>query len=333
MSYIITRLFSGLFLLISHLSVAQTEPLAPLSVRPLLTADSLYQAALAEPQSKALNNNLFIPETPGNLESKVMALRLFYNQNLERLAVPLATVNQKYDALNPQVKRFALPAALVGIGFVGLGRNHIFDYDAEIHEDIMEEHAGFRTTIDDHTRLVPLVAVYGLNLAGIKGKHNLVELSIIALTTDYLSGIITNNIKTLTREHRPDGSNDDSFPSGHTSSAFSKATILWQEYKDVSIWYGVGGYAFASATGALRMLNKKHWLSDVLAGAGVGILTTQAVYAVYPWVQQKIKHTIPALAEKQLMVMPAYTQGSIGFSMVYALNKPNQAKYTAKAKR
>jgi len=274
-----------------------------------------------------------MPETPGNLESKVITLQLFYNHNLDRLAVPLGNINQKYEALNPQVKRFALPAALVGIGFVGLGRNHIFDYDAEIHEDIMEDHAGFRTTIDDQMRLVPLVAVYGLNLAGVKGKHNLVELSIIALTSNYVSGLITKNVKTLTREHRPDGSNDDSFPSGHTSSAFAKATILWQEYKDVSIWYGVGGYAFASATGALRMFNKKHWLSDVLAGAGVGILSTQVVYAVYPWVQQKIIHTIPDLAEKQLMIMPAYTQGSIGFSMVYALDKPKQAKNITRLKK
>jgi hypothetical protein len=44
------------------------------------------------------------------------------------------------------------------------------------------------------------------------------------------------------------------------------ATILFLEYKDQGIWYGIGGYGFAAATGVLRMFNNKHWVSDVIPG-------------------------------------------------------------------
>jgi hypothetical protein len=48
-----------------------------------------------------------------------------------------------------------------------------------------------------------------------------------------------------------------------------------QEYKDVSIWYGISGYVVATGTGFFRMYNDRHWLTDVAAGAGIGILCTK----------------------------------------------------------
>ena len=39
-----------------------------------------------------------------------------------------------------------------------------------------------------------------------------------------------------------------------------------------SPWYAVGGYAVATFTGVMRVLNNRHWISDVLSGAGIGIL-------------------------------------------------------------
>ena len=47
---------------------------------------------------------------------------------------------------------------------------------------------------------------------------------------------------------------------------------MWQEYKDVSVWYGISGYIVATGTGFFRIYNNKHWLTDVAAGAGIGIL-------------------------------------------------------------
>lgn len=67
-------------------------------------------------------------------------------------------------------------------------------------------------------------------------------------------------------------------PSGHTATAFMTATMLTKEYGHRSPWVGIGAYSVATATGLMRMANNKHWLSDVLTGAGIGILSTEAGY-------------------------------------------------------
>ena len=85
-----------------------------------------------------------------------------------------------------------------------------------------------------------------------------------------------------------------------------------QEYKDVSPWYGVAGYAMATATGMLRMYNNKHWMSDVVAGAGVGIVSTKLAYWLYPYV----KHALWKDKASGPIVMPTYSNGSVGLSFV-----------------
>ena len=96
------------------------------------------------------------------------------------------------------------------------------------------------------------------------------------------------SLKSITKVERPDGSGNNSFPSGHTATAFAGAEFLWQEYKDVSVWYGISGYIVAVGTGAFRIYNDKHWLTDVAAGAGIGILSTKVAYWINPWIQDKI---------------------------------------------
>lgn len=85
-------------------------------------------------------------------------------------------------------------------------------------------------------------------------------------------------VKSLTRETRPDGSDNLSFPSGHTAQAFLAASIVHNEFRDKSQWYGIGAYTIATSVGALRMINTKHWQSDVVAGAGFGILSAHLAY-------------------------------------------------------
>ena len=61
--------------------------------------------------------------------------------------------------------------------------------------------------------------------------------------------------------------------------AFMAATMLHKEYGTTrSPWYSIGGYTVATATAVSRMLNNKHWLSDVMVGAGIGILSTEVGY-------------------------------------------------------
>ena len=61
--------------------------------------------------------------------------------------------------------------------------------------------------------------------------------------------------------------------------AFMAATMLHKEYGTTrSPWYSIGGYTVATAAAVSRMLNNKHWLSDVMVGAGIGILSTEVGY-------------------------------------------------------
>lgn len=136
--------------------------------------------------------------------------------------------------------------------------------------------------------------------------------------SSFINNTLTKNIKHLTGAKRPDGTGLDAFPSGHTSTAFSNAELMHQEYKHLSAWYSVGGYSFAAATGTLRMLNNRHWLSDVVAGAGVGILSTRLAYVIYPWLKEKIN--LGQLGKEKILVAPMYQQGSYGLTLGFEVD-------------
>ena len=70
----------------------------------------------------------------------------------------------------------------------------------------------------------------------------------------------------------------NSFPSGHTFTAFTGAEILRREYGEEYPWIAVAGYAVAVTVAAMRVYNNRHWLGDVCAGAGLGILSVTLAY-------------------------------------------------------
>jgi membrane-associated phospholipid phosphatase len=80
--------------------------------------------------------------------------------------------------------------------------------------------------------------------------------------------------KFATGRSRPDGSNSQSLPSGHTASAFATAAVV---HRELGWKAGIPAYAFAAWVGASRMEANKHYMSDVLLGAGVGIAAAHSV--------------------------------------------------------
>lgn len=136
----------------------------------------------------------------------------------------------------------------------------------------------FRRNYDDYLQYLPAATMLGLKIAGVEGRSSWGRM----LTSDAFSAVImaavVNTIKSTTNVNRPDGSNRHSFPSGHTATAFMTATMMSKEYGGVSPWYSIGAYSVATVTGITRQLNNKHWLSDVMVGAGIGILSTEAGY-------------------------------------------------------
>lgn len=177
--------------------------------------------------------------------------------------------------------QLAVPVTLLGVGLIGCESDWLKYQNKEIRDEL-QENIDSKFTIDDFSQYAPVVATYGLNLCGLKGKHGYGDLTIILGTAYALMGITVNSLKSTTRVLRPDGSSRNSFPSGHTATAFMGAELLRREYWDVSPWIGVAGYAVAAGTGFFRMYNNRHWLTDVVAGAGVGILSVEAAYWLYP---------------------------------------------------
>ncbi|GEO07114.1 hypothetical protein AAE02nite_47780 [Adhaeribacter aerolatus] len=279
----------------------------------LLYAPGCLVPLKANSLATAINyNNLTdtLKQNPATPDSLLPQATIFLRQ--EPLPIPpeiKAAGSFKKNYLQP----LAAPALLVGYGFLSLGNPEFLETNEGFQRVIAEQYTGFHSGLDNYTRYVPLGAVYGLNLAGVKGQHDLVNLSLIFAISSFLNNTITKNLKRISRERRPDFPSLDAFPSQHTSTAFANAEILRQEFKNQSGWYGVGGYSFAVATGALRMLNNRHWLSDVMAGAGVGILSTRLAYVIYPWLCENI--SLSQFKKENIQLTPMYQNGSYGLSL------------------
>ncbi|REC46312.1 phosphatase PAP2 family protein [Chryseobacterium pennipullorum] len=136
----------------------------------------------------------------------------------------------------------------------------------------------FKAKYDDYLQYAPAATVYGLKLAGVKGRNNLGRTTLSYATSLAIMGILVNSIKYTAKVERPDGSKNNSFPSGHTAMAFTNASFLHKEYGMVNPGYSIAGYGTAALTGLGRNLNNRHWLPDVLAGAGIGIISTELGY-------------------------------------------------------
>lgn len=183
----------------------------------------------------------------------------------------------------------AVPATLIGVGIVGLESDWLKGHNGEVRDEL-QEHPHSKVTVDDFTQFAPIAATYGLKLFGVRSLHGYADMTIIAGTAYLLSSLTVYGLKTVTKIERPDGSSRNSFPSGHTAAAFTGAELLRREYWDVSPWIGVAGYAVAAGTGFFRMYNNRHWLTDVIAGAGIGILSAQAAYWLYPAISKSLFH-------------------------------------------
>lgn len=216
------------------------------------------------------------------------------------------------------VRKAAVPAALIALSVTHMKDRGLFEGSIGLRRMVQRHYEGFSTQVDEYTIHVPVAMVVGLNVAGIEGKYHFTEQGLLLGMSHLLNRTLTNNMKGLFNIERPDGSSMDAYPSGHTSKAFAYATFFHKEYGARSIWYSVAGYSFATATGAIRILNDKHWLSDVLGGAAVGIISAEVVYAVYPYIQRKVASSYLRF-NQPMAVMPFYQSGAGGIALVYRL--------------
>ena len=139
----------------------------------------------------------------------------------------------------------------------------------------------FHSEIDNYTQYLPLALTIGMKIGGVESRSDWPRFWASSAASAAIMAGLVNGIKYTSSEMRPDGSTRNSWPSGHTATAFLAATILHKEYGLTrSPWYSVGAYTLATATGVMRVLNNRHWISDVLSGAGIGILSVELGYGL-----------------------------------------------------
>ena len=215
-------------------------------------------------------------------------------------------LNFKYKDKKRGIKPFIAPTLLIASGTA----LHFSTNAKENFQNWVQQNYAYNGSVDDFIQYAPGVAVYALNLFGIKGKNNFGNRTAIIAKSLLLNELIVSSLKVWVNEERPNGGNH-SFPSGHTSTAFALAHFMHHEFGDRSVWYSIGAYSCATTVGLMRIAKNAHWISDVAAGAGFGMLSTELVYLThqYKWDNEHIKNfdIFPWRSKQQNGVTMVYT--------------------------
>lgn len=221
--------------------------------------------------------------------------------------------SQGADSLQSQ-KRFInssiLPLSMLSAGVILNNSN----FEKELNQNLRARMGeNFEFKIDDYIMYAPILEMYLVDAFHVEAKNHWFDQTKYLVMSNVISAAITNSLKIITRKVRPDGSANDAFPSGHTTFAFTNASVLMHEFKDSAPAIAYSGYLFSGTTGLFRMLNDKHWLSDVLVGAGVGILATELVYYLEP-----LKNFNPFKNKQNINFVPIVNPDSQGFYFSYS---------------
>lgn len=201
------------------------------------------------------------------------------------------------------IKKVALPATFILSGVI-INKSV---FEREFNRDLRNQVGNdFHSSIDDYLQYVPIAEMYIADGIGIEAKNHWFDQTKNLVISNVVTGIIVHSIKRGMNKTRPNNS-PYSFPSGHTATAFTGATVLYQEFKTSSPVLAYSGFGFAAATGSFRMINNVHWLSDVLAGAGISIMVTNLVYHIEP-----LKNFNPFKESKDISMFPYFNENETG---------------------
>jgi len=233
----------------------------------------------------------------GGTVTQWFTLLLIFNFNSSALsAQPLAKISQPNNDTIASVKEtpthYLKPAALIVPGtflvytglkpFIGgIGR-----LDDTIYSHIKTKYPGFHTSAEDYMMWAPSASIYFLDACKVKTKHTFKEQLILDAGSIIITGGVGYAMRVVSRHIDAYKTYATKFPSGHTANAFRGAELLHQEIKDDNKLISYSGYVVASAVGVLRIYNKDHLLTEVLSGAGLGILSAKLTY----WIFDKVKY-------------------------------------------
>lgn len=208
-------------------------------------------------------------------------------------------------------KQTILPVSLVGVGALTLMDGAIKDASHDVADEISGwRGSGRKISVDNYLRHAPTLFYLGLGELGVKPRHDLTERLLIGVTSYATMTAIAYPMKKIIHERRPDATDAESFPSGHCASAFLGAELVRIEYGG---WYGLGAYTMATGVAMLRMYNGRHWLGDVVAGAGVGILSARVgEWSVALWRKLLRKKNNKVTGDAGMTIVPVMTPSEYG---------------------
>ena len=277
-------------------------------------------------------NDFYTDLEPLKLQTPVMEMKLdcqaapVYRPELELPIAPLMGESEKYQLTwmrtNPGVKPYKVMDDLTFAGiplFVAgiIAKSEKKSFRQNTGDNRHTLVTDFKTEIDNYTQFFGPVMATGLKIGGVEGRSDWGRyLASTAMSYGFMA-LFVNSIKYTAKEMRPDGSTRNSWPSGHTATAFVGATILHKEYGLTrSPWYSVAGYGVATATGVMRVLNNRHWVSDVLSGAGVGIMSGELAYAMSDLLfKGKGLLRGDAISERSIIDHPSFFSISMGLGL------------------
>ncbi|MBR6721282.1 MAG: phosphatase PAP2 family protein [Alistipes sp.] len=207
-------------------------------------------------------------------------------------------------------RQLIAPVTLFTVGAVGVGVNSpMYDLNRSVRDAMNEWRGDCYMHFDDYLQYCPVALYLGLAATPARSKHTFAERVCVAAVTYISVTALTNALKYSICSLRPDGSARNSFPSGHTATAFAGAELVRSEYG----WgYGLAAYLMASTVGFMRVYNNRHWVNDVLGGAAVGIISARIGYWLLP-LSRKIFHL---KSKTVIAATPVYfsENGSVGLS-------------------
>ena len=239
-------------------------------------------------------------------------MKVFFTVILFLFNIQLYCQTDGLDSLNTKPKKSFIKQSIVPFSLIGTGL--VINYASgsigkeNIQKQIQNQFPNFETNADDFLLFVPAITMYAADLLKVESKNDAFTQTKYLFISGLANSLVTYGIKKLTNEERPNGEDNLSFPSGHASNAFVMATVLYHEFKDSNPWIAYSGFVFAGTTAAFRVLNNVHWVSDVLVGAGLGIIITDLVYRFEP-----LKNWNPFKNKNMKMTWsPTYVNNGLG---------------------
>lgn len=240
-----------------------------------------------------------ICKSAGFLTYAFLPLFLF-GQNDSLKVAPIGNILQKHAV------PLAAPLLLMTVGSYGTYQKKFLDgYKTPVHSWVGNSNLSRRA--DDVLSLLPIPSVYVFNALGIKADHDFANRSLVLMKAELIMLGTVHLAKQMTGVMRPDSSDRLSFPSGHTAQAFMAASFWHHEMGMHGTGYIVAGYVMATAVASLRVMHNKHWVSDVVAGAGTGLLAAEIAYRTHHFRKRKWGNW---------MLAPDFRKSSQGFTLL-----------------